>query len=185
MAAICSLRSEDMKNFTPALIHTGKEKFSLKRLLFGSAAASKNHYFRATSKDGRTYLLWLESDRMGNMMAFPCVLEEDGDPMVYLPGYGGKQKAKNNAVIQRWHLLINPGTFADEFNYAEVESAEFQKEYSRYRADAAFGPTPDADKTPDSELLIAPENENDTTGDAVSADDEEPPVSESENDDAQ
>ena len=124
-----------MKNFTLPLVNRGKSKLTVKRFFFGNAGA-KNYYYAARHTAGNIYLLWIESDRFGKTHTFPCVIEEDGDPMVYLTGGGLGQKNKNAEMINRWNLMINPESFEREFDLTVLTSEEFQNEYMGYKGSA-------------------------------------------------
>lgn len=121
-----------MKNFTPVLVNTGKQKMSFKTFFLGSAAA-KSYYYCGRHKTDDIYIMWIEASRFGTSYCYPCVLDEQGDPMVYMPGKGLSNKTKNAAMVQRWNLFVQPATFRQEFDVGELTPEEFHKEYAGYK----------------------------------------------------
>ena len=122
-----------MKNYTPVLVNTSKPKFTFKTFFLGSAAA-KNYYYCARHKTDDIYILWIETTRFGTSFCFPCVLDEQGDAMVYVSGRGLKQRNANSAMIARWNLFVKPGNFAEEFDLKELTPADFHEEYGNYKS---------------------------------------------------
>lgn len=122
-----------MKNFTPALVKTGKIKTTFKTFFLGNSIGAKANYYSARHKTEDIYILWIETARFGKSYCFPCVLEEQGDPMVYITGRGSAQNAKNNALVQRWGLFVTPASFEENYNCEEMTSDNFYTEYSKYK----------------------------------------------------
>ena len=161
-----------MKNYTPVLVNTSKPKWSLKTFFLGSSAA-KNYFYCARHKTDDIYILWIETTRFGNSFCFPCVLDEQGDAMVYLTGRGLKNSTQNSAMIQRWNLFVKPSTFEAEFDCKELTPADFHEEYGRYKGVSFGDGLSAADRAALADEDAAEETAEEAAEDAIEAEIEE------------
>lgn len=145
-----------MKNYTHSLVNSEKAKRSLKSLFLGSTS-TKPKYYEAFHKTEDIYALWLEAERFGTWLCFPCVLEEDGDPMIYISSGGKGKRMSNAAMINRWSIMMSRKELEEHFDVSELTPDNFGKIYSKYKETALLGSgeSPDAshedtdDETPE------------------------------------
>ena len=120
-----------MKYTTPALINNTKKLKGFRAFFVGQAGIAS--YYRARHKTDDVLLLWLEASQFGKLQCFPCVLEEQGDPMVFEVMKGVNTKMRNADLVQRWGLFATPQNINEEYEVEEMEKEAFYQLFGDYR----------------------------------------------------
>ena len=108
---------------TPPIVAKQNDSGGWKRMLFGHAVSDA--YYEALDPEGR-YYLWMEFSRFGTLRAYPCVLKDGGETLVYHP-YGD-----NGAFLERWQTLVTEKA-VHALQITELTKADFQRIYRSYR----------------------------------------------------
>lgn len=120
-----------MKYTTPALINNTKKLRSFKTFFLGQS--STQNYYKARHRTEDIFVLWLEASQFGKLQCFPCVLEEQGEPMVYEVMKGVNTKIRNAELVQRWPLFVTPQNIQEEFDVEEMSKSDFFDLFGEYR----------------------------------------------------
>lgn len=119
-----------MKYTTPALVNNTKKLRGIKAFFFGQSTAQS--YYKARHKSDDILVMWIEASQFGKLQCFPCVLEEQGDPMVFEVMKGVNTKMRNAELVQRWPLFVTPENIKD-FEVEEMSKADFFALFGEYR----------------------------------------------------
>ena len=91
----------------------------------------RDAFYEGQERGGGLYLLWMECSRFGVLMAYPCVLREEGaEPMVFASG-AEDESEQNAALIRRWEELDVSG-MADRLEITPLDQQEFKKRYKSF-----------------------------------------------------
>jgi hypothetical protein len=120
-----------MKYTTPALINNTKKLRSFKTFFLGQSATQ--NYYKARHRTDDIFVLWIEASQFGKLQCFPCVLEEQGEPMVYEVMKGVNTKMRNAELVQRWPLFVTPQNIQEEFDVEEMSKSDFFELFGEYR----------------------------------------------------
>lgn len=152
-----------MKYTTPALVNNTKKLRGVKTFFLGQSTAQT--YYRGRHKTDDIFILWIEASQFGKLQCFPCVLEEQGDPMVYEVMKGVGTKARNAELVQRWPLFVTPENIQEEFDVEEMNKNDFFALFGEYRQKGVQKEIARAEKTQVAGGLPAEQEESPDTED--------------------
>lgn len=109
---------------TPPIVAKQADSGALRRMLFGHAASGA--YYEALDAAGR-YLLWMEFSRFGSVRAYPCVMTDGDETLVYRP-YGDG----NDVLLERWQAVVTEDA-VHKLQITELTKADFKRIYQSYR----------------------------------------------------
>lgn len=95
-------------------------------------------HYEAKHKTENIYIMWMETRMMRRRCALPCILIEDGDPMVFKPSKSIGAGQENAAMLKRWALLVTPQNIDTEWIVAEVEKDVFAERYKKAQDGSLF-----------------------------------------------
>jgi len=120
-----------MKNVAPALVGKKDQKKGIKAFFLGQKALQR--HFHGRHKRESIGVLWIEASQFSKIRCFPCVIEEEEKTWVYRTLSSFDSEQKNNDMLARWNEIMNPETFFEDWDYAEIEQKEFHRLYSDFQ----------------------------------------------------
>lgn len=90
--------------------------------------APSSLYLQAHTADGKTTLLWMEEKRFGVPCAFPCVVEREGELLVFW--YGDDL---HNERLHDWWSALTAESLRRDYNVAQLSKKEFIEAFREYR----------------------------------------------------
>lgn len=118
-----------MKSYTPPVVGRKPPKAGFFARLNGTVSSL---YYEGRDPKENVYALWIESEGMGSLRCYPCVLDEAGDYLVY-ESVRTPETARENALLMgRWPLFLN-GETKESFTIRELEKDDFNRIYQKYR----------------------------------------------------
>lgn len=120
-----------MKFTTPALINNKKKMRTFKRFIFGDSTVQM--FYHGRHKTDPVQIYWIEASQFGKLQTFPCVLDEDGDAMVFDASRSAEAKRRNAALVQRWPLFVTPANVEQDYIIEEMDGGEFYGAFGDYR----------------------------------------------------
>lgn len=104
-------------------------------------------HYEAKHVSDNIYIMWMETRAMRKRCAYPCVIIEDGDVMVFKPSKSIGAGAENAAMLKRWALLVTPKNIETEWIVGEVEKDIFADRYRRAQNGTLFGESTEGEET--------------------------------------
>ena len=120
-----------MKSHTPPVVGKKPPKVGFFARLNGRVS---HMYYEGRDPKENVYALWIESEGLGGLRCFPCVLDEAGDYLVYETVRTPETTRENALLIQRWPLFLN-GETKEDYTIRELEKDAFNQIYQKYRND--------------------------------------------------
>ena len=106
--------------------------FSLKSLFVGHRRSTR--YYEATDSDNKLYLLWMEYNRFGVLLAYPCVLAEaEGETLFFDTSADPAAGEKNERLAARWDALSLP----DRKDSLQIRTLKEKEVRAAFRKDRA------------------------------------------------
>ncbi|MBQ7086771.1 MAG: hypothetical protein IJM96_04770 [Clostridia bacterium] len=88
-------------------------------------------HYEAKHKTDNIYIMWMETRAMRTRCAYPCLIIEDGDLMVFKPSKSIGAGQENAAMLKRWALLVTPQNIETEWIVGEVDKDVFAERYKK------------------------------------------------------
>ena len=106
--------------------------FSLKSLFVGHRRSMR--YYEARDGENPVYLLWMEYTRFGVLLAYPCVLAEEGAEVMFFDTSANPMAGENNErMLSRWEALNLPDR-KERLAIRPLKEKEFRELYRKYRS---------------------------------------------------
>ncbi len=120
-----------MKSYTPPVVGEKPPKVGFFAKLNGTVSSL---YYEGRDPKENVYALWIESEGIGGLRCYPCVLDEAGDYLVYETVRSPETTQENALLMRRWPLFLNPET-KENFNIRPLDKDVFNRIYQKYRND--------------------------------------------------
>lgn len=120
-----------MKYYTDPLVNELKQKKKISAFFFGDWR--RTSYYEARHREKNIYLLWIEGSHFGKVICYPCVLEREGELLVFENGNLSISKENNERLVQVWQDTVDSQRIREEFDVTELDSKKFNPLFSQYR----------------------------------------------------
>lgn len=121
------------KDYTDYLIGATPKSTRGKLLTFLLGSQRAAAFYDARHLENGTRLMWIETNRWGDLRCYPCVLETPEEILVFETGDLPECKKNNLRLVERWEQTVNSQTIITDYTVTEVEKKPFYEIFHRYR----------------------------------------------------
>ena len=122
------------KDYCDYLVGTKPAPNKKKGLLNFLLGVQRNvNYYDARHREKPIRLLWMETPRWSSMRCYPCVLEREGEILVFQSGVLKECKENNLRLVREWMATVDRERLETDFEVEALESKTFDEIFRRYR----------------------------------------------------
>lgn len=123
-----------MKTYTEVLINTveGGHKW------YRADPALEVMHYEAKHKTEDMFIMWMEARLMRRRCTLPCLLVENGQPLVFKSDAKFANSGKNAMLMKRWSLFVTPKNIITDWEVKPLSKEEFLNKFKMAQTGELF-----------------------------------------------